>query len=90
VWTTVSLVYPLLFECGEAFAVSDTIFGYQHRVYPQAIPWRELDPKEHFAIVIESYSSFRQPLEKRFLQVTGVAPLISEYGKLAVIEAKPR
>jgi 4-amino-4-deoxy-L-arabinose transferase-like glycosyltransferase len=90
VWTTVSLVYPLLFECGEAFAVSDTIFGYQHRVYPQAIPWREPDPKEHFAIVIESDSPFRQPLEKRFLQVTGVAPLISEYGKLAVIEAKPR
>ncbi len=90
VWTTVSFVYPLLFECGEAFAVSDTIFGYQHRVYPEAIPWREPDPEGHFAIVIESDSPFRQPLEKRFLQVAGVAPLISEYGELAVIEAKPR
>ncbi len=90
VWTTVSFVYPLLFECGEAFAVSDTIFGYQHRVYPEAIPWREPDPEGHFAIVIESDSPFRQPLEKRFLQVTGVASLISEYGELAVIEAKPR
>src|SRR5438093_6599191 len=90
VWTTLSFVYPLLFECSEAFAVSDTIFGFQHRVYPEAIPWREPDPEGHFAIVIERDSPFRQPLEKRFLQVTGAAPLISEYGKLAVIEAKPR
>jgi len=28
IWTTVSFVYPLLFECHEAFAVSDTFFGY--------------------------------------------------------------
>ena len=90
VWTTLSFVYPLLFECSEAFAVSDTIFGFQHRVYPEAIPWGEPDPEGHFAIVIERDSPFRQPLEKRFLQVTGAAPLISEYGKLAVIEAKPR
>jgi hypothetical protein len=88
VWTTLSFVYPLLFECSEAFAVSDTIFGFQHRVYPEAIPWREPDREGHFAIVIDS--PFRQPLEKRFLQGTGAAPLISEYGKLAVIEAKPR
>src|SRR5205823_2909614 len=85
VWTTVSFVYPLLFECGEEFAVSDAIFGYPYRVYPEAIPWREPDPEGHFAIVIERDSPFRQPLEKRFLQVTGAAPLISEYGKLAVI-----
>jgi hypothetical protein len=90
VWTTVSFVYPFLFECGEMFAVSDAIFGYQHRVYPGAIPWREPDPQEHFAIVIESNSPFRGAVEARLLEVTGVAPLISEYGKLAVIEAKPR
>ena len=90
VWTTVSFVYPLLFECGETFAVSGTIFGDQHRVYPAVIPWREPKPEEHFAIVIESDSPFRAPLETRFLQVTGVPPLISEHGKLAIIEAKPR
>jgi 4-amino-4-deoxy-L-arabinose transferase-like glycosyltransferase len=89
VWTTVSFVYPLLFECGEKFPVSDTIFGYQHRVYPESIPWREPDPERHFAIVVESDSPFRSAVETRFLQVTGVAPLISEYGKLAVIESKP-
>jgi hypothetical protein len=90
VWTTVSFVYPLLFECGETFAVSDAIFGYPYRVYPKIIPWREPKPQEHFAIVIESDSPFRAPLEARFLQVTSVAPLISEYGKLAIIAAKPR
>jgi 4-amino-4-deoxy-L-arabinose transferase-like glycosyltransferase len=90
VWTTVSFVYPLLFECGETLAVSDTIFGYQHRVYPMAIPWREPDPEGQFAIVIESDSPFRAPVEARFLQVTGAAPSIVEYGKLAVIEARPR
>ncbi len=88
VWTTVSFVYPLLFECGEAFAVSDTIFGYRHRVYPEAIPWREPDPKARFGIVVESDSPFRQPLEARFVQVAGAAPLIGEYGTLAVIEPK--
>ena len=86
VWTTVSFVYPLLFECDETFAVSDTIFGSKHRVYPATVPWREPDPQEHFAIVVESDSPFRPLLGARFLQATGVAPLVSEYGKLAVIE----
>jgi hypothetical protein len=90
VFTTVSFVYPLLFECGETFAVSDALFGYQHRVYPEAIPWREPTPDGHAAIVLESDSPFRAPVERRFLQVGGVAPLISEYGKFAIIEAKPR
>jgi 4-amino-4-deoxy-L-arabinose transferase-like glycosyltransferase len=90
VWTTVSFVYPLLFECHEAFAASDTFFGYQHRVYPDAIPWREPDPAGHVAIVLESDSPFRTPVERRFLQLAGVAPQITEYGKLAVIEGNRR
>jgi hypothetical protein len=89
VWTTVSFVYPLLFECHEAFAVSDTFFGYQLRVYPDAIPWREPDPARRTAIVLESDSHFRAPVETRF-QLAGVVPLISEYGKLAVIEGNSR
>jgi hypothetical protein len=88
VWATVSFVYPLLFECREAFAVSDTIFGYQHRVYPETIPWREPDPEGHFAIVLENDSPFRSALEARFLHVTGAAPVINEYGKLAILEKK--
>jgi 4-amino-4-deoxy-L-arabinose transferase-like glycosyltransferase len=90
VWATVSFVYPLLFECDERVAVSDTIFGNQHRVYPATMPWREPDPEDHFAIVLESDSPFRAPLEARFLQVTGAAPMINEYGKLAVIERQTR
>ena len=89
VWTTVSFVYPLLFECREAFAASDAFFGYQHRVYPASIPWREPDPEGQIAIVLESDSPFRAVVESRF-QLAGVMPLISEYGKLAVVEAKPR
>jgi hypothetical protein len=87
VWTTVSFVYPLLFETHEAFAVSDTFFGYQHRVYPEAIPWSEPDPAGRTAIVLETDSPFRAPVERRFEQA-GVVPLISEYGKLAVIESQ--
>jgi 4-amino-4-deoxy-L-arabinose transferase-like glycosyltransferase len=89
IWTTVSFVYPLLFECHEAFAVSDTFFGYQHRIYPEAIPWREPDPEGRIAIVLESDSPFRVPVERR-LQLAGVVPLISEYGKLSVIEGNRR
>jgi hypothetical protein len=79
----------LLFECHEAFAVSDTFFGYQHRIYPDAIPWREPDPEGRIAIVLESDSPFRVPVERR-LQLAGVVPLISEYGKLSVIEGNRR
>jgi len=89
VWTTVSFVYPLLFECNEAFAASDTFFGYQHRVYPEAIPWREPDPEGRVAIVLESDSPFRAPVERR-VQLAEVVPLISEYGRLAVIEGNRR
>jgi hypothetical protein len=89
VWTTVSFVYPLLFECHEAFAVSDTFFGYQHRVYPEAIPWHEPDPEGRIAIVLEGDSPFRAAVESRF-HLAGVTPSITEYGKLAVVEARPR
>ena len=89
VWTTVSFVYPLLFECHEAFAVSDSFFGYQHRVYPEAIAWHEPDPAGRTAIVLETDSPFRAPVESRF-QLAGVAPVISEYGKLSVIEGNRR
>jgi hypothetical protein len=88
VWATVSFVYPLLFECREAFSVSDTIFGYEHKVYPATIPWREPNPEDPFAIVIESDSPLRPAVEARIMQVTGAAPSVDEHGKLAVIERK--
>src|SRR5438093_2401422 len=72
VWTTVSFVYPLLFECGETFAVSDAIFGYRHRVYPPPIPWREPSPDGHVAVGVESDSPFREVVEAR-LKAAGIA-----------------
>ena len=41
VWTTISFVYPLLFESGETLAVSNEIFETPYRVYPEGTPWRE-------------------------------------------------
>jgi len=90
VWTTVSFTYPLLFEFRETLAVSDTIFGYQLRVYPPTIPWREPRRDRYAVFVIESDSPFLTPLKERFLRATGVTPLITEYGKLAVVEGKPQ
>ncbi|HZR04671.1 MAG TPA: hypothetical protein VFA61_02445 [Candidatus Udaeobacter sp.] len=85
VWTTISFVYPLLFESGETLAVSNAIFDYPHRVYPQAVPWREpsLDPDAAF--VIETDSPFRSLLEARCAQAFGRTPSVREYGKLTVV-----
>ena len=85
VWTTISFVYPLLFESGETLAISNAIFEDPLRVYPQKIPWREprLDPDAAF--VIETDAPFLSLLEARCTQAFGGAPLIRHYGKLTVI-----
>jgi len=85
VWTTISFVYPLLFESGETLAISNAIFEDPLRVYPQKIPWREprLDPDAAF--VIETDAPFLSLLEARCTQAFGGAPLIRYYGKLTVI-----
>ena len=41
VWTTISFVYPLLFESGETLAVSNEIFETPYRAYPEDTVWRE-------------------------------------------------
>jgi hypothetical protein len=90
VWTTISFVYPLLFESGETLAISNAIFEYPHRVYPQALPWREPSPDLNTAVVIEADSPFCSLVEARYAQILRAAPLVSKYGKLSVIEGKPR
>jgi hypothetical protein len=85
VWTTISFVYPLLFESGETLAVSNAIFEYPHRVYPKQIPWREPSADRDAAFVIETIAPFRSALEMRYAQAFGAAPLIREYGKLIII-----
>jgi hypothetical protein len=85
VWTTISFVYPLLFESGETLAVSNAIFEDPLRVYPQKIPWREPTLDGDAAFVIETHAPFRSPLEARCAQAFGKAPLVHESGKLTVI-----
>ncbi len=85
VWTTISFVYPLLFESGETLAVSNAIFEYPHRVYPQKIPWREPNLDRDAAFVIETDAPFRSLLEARCARAFGTAPRVHEHGKLIVI-----
>ena len=88
VWTTISFVYPLLFESGETLAVSNAIFEDPFRVYPQEIPWREPRLDQDAAFVIETDAAFRPSLEMRYAQASGGAPLIREYGKLTLIAGR--
>jgi hypothetical protein len=85
VWTTISFVYPLLFESRETLAVSNAIFEYPHRVYPQEIPWHEPSRGRDAAFVLETDSAFRPLLEMRWAQHFGAPPLVREYGKLTLI-----
>jgi 4-amino-4-deoxy-L-arabinose transferase-like glycosyltransferase len=85
VFTTISFIYPLLFETGETLAVSNAIFEYPHRVYPQKIPWREPSLDRDTVFVIETDIPFRSLLEARCAQAFGAAPLVNEYGKLTVV-----
>jgi hypothetical protein len=88
VWTTISFVYPLLFESGETLAVSNAIFEYPHRVYPQKIPWREPSLDRDAAFVIETDAPVRSALEMRWAQAFGTAPLVREYGKLTIVTGR--
>jgi len=85
VWTTISFVYPLLFESGETLAVSNEIFETPYRVYPEDVPWREPKRNREAAFVIETNVPLRSLVEMRCEQVFGSPPLASEHGKLALI-----
>jgi hypothetical protein len=90
VWTTISFVYPLLFESGERLIVSNAIFEYPHRVYPKKIPWREPGLDAKAAFVIETDAPFRSQLESRLAGAFGAAPSVHEYGKLTVVAGRPQ
>jgi hypothetical protein len=85
VWTTISFVYPLLFESDETLAVSNEILEKPYRVYPEDVPWREPKRDREAVFVVETDAPIRSLVEKRCEQVFGSAPLASEYGKLVVI-----
>jgi hypothetical protein len=85
VWTTISFVYPLLFESGETLAVSNEIFEMPYRVYPEDTPWREPKRDREAAFVLETDGPIRSVVETRYEQVFGSSPSVREFGKLTVI-----
>jgi 4-amino-4-deoxy-L-arabinose transferase-like glycosyltransferase len=85
VWTTISFIYPLLFESGETLAVSNEIFEAPYRIYPEDVPWREPRRDRDAAFVVETDAAIRSLVETRCEQVFGSPPLASEHGKLTVI-----
>ena len=86
VWTTVSFVYPLIFESGEKLAVSNAIFSRDRRIYPDEIPRRNPDLNQDAAFVIETGSRFQTEIEAHCLRLTGAQPVVSDCGKLVVIQ----
>jgi len=85
VWTTISFVYPLLFESGETLAVSNEIFETPYHAYPEDTLWREPKRDREAAFVVETNVPLRSLVETRCEQVFGSPPLVREYGKLTVI-----
>ncbi len=90
VWTTMSFVYPLLFESRERLAVSDVNFRTDRRVYPEGIERPLPRRDQRAAFVVETESPNRQAVEAAFRQTGGVAPVSSNFGTLTVIEPKLR
>jgi len=85
VWTTISFIYPLLFESDETLAVSNEILEKPFHVYPQDVPWREPKRDREAAFLVETDAPIRSVVETRCEQIFGSPPLIREYGKLVVI-----
>src|SRR5215475_11190784 len=85
VWTTISFVYPMLFESEETLAVSNEILEPRYRVFPEGTLWREPQRDRDAAFVVETDAPIRSLVETRCEQVFGSPPLAREYGKLTVI-----
>ena len=85
VWTTISFIYPLLFESDETLAVSNEILEAPYRVYPEDVVWREPKRDREAAFVVETNAPVRSLVEMRCEQVFGSPPLSREHGKLTVI-----
>jgi hypothetical protein len=88
VWTTISFVYPLIFETGEKLIASESIFGVDRPVYPPSIPKPEPSSEDRSVFVIETSSPYRLEIEKTLAEKGGAPPRISEHGALTVIEQR--
>ena len=88
VWTTISFVYPLIFETGEKLIASESIFGVDRPVYPPSIPKPEPSSQDRTVFVVETNSPYRPEIETILAQKGGVPPRITEHGTLTVIEQR--
>jgi len=88
VWTTISFVYPLIFETNEKLIASESIFGVDRPVYPPSIPKWEPSEQERAVFVLETNSPYRAEIEATLVQKSGAAPQISDYGTLTVIKQR--
>ena len=88
IWTTISFVYPLIFETGEKLIASESIFGVDRPVYPPSIPKPEPSGEDRTVFVVETNSPYRPEIETTLAQKSGAPPRISEHGTLTVIEQR--
>ena len=88
VWTTLSFVYPLIFETNEKLSVSESIFGIDRPVYPPSIPKPEPSEQERAVFVLETNSPLRAEVERTLMEKSGTAPRTTEHGTLTVIEQR--
>ena len=86
IWTTISFVYPLIFETNEKLVASESIFGVDRPVYPRSIPKPEPTEGDRAVFVIETRSPYREQIESTLRLKSNAAPLVREHGTLAVIE----
>jgi len=85
-WTTISFVYPLIFETNEKIAFSESIFGIDRPVYPPSVPKREPPEHDRAVFVVETKSPYREQIETTLTLKSNAAPVIREHGTLTVIE----
>jgi 4-amino-4-deoxy-L-arabinose transferase-like glycosyltransferase len=88
VWTTISFVYPLIFETSEKIAASESIFGVDRPVYPPSIPKPEPSGHDRAVFVVETNSPFRPEIESTLAQKSSAPPEITEHGALTVIKQR--
>jgi hypothetical protein len=88
VWTTISFVYPLIFETNEKLIASESIFGVDRPVYPPSIPKPEPSDKDRAVFVIETRSPYREEINTTLAQKGGAPPDVTEHGTLTVIKQR--
>ena len=88
VWTTISFVYPLIFETNEKLVASESIFGVDRPVYPPSIPKPEPAEGERAVFVVETNSPYRSQVEETLALKSDAPPRIREHGTLTIIEQR--